>query len=119
MIGDIFLMIVSGICILMNIVLIQMNIMSSNSLESLKNKYNELVDKFNASNRHVRQLQIELRDLYMKNQFTSTFIKRSNDIPDDTISEALKMAMKQSHPDNGGSSEDFIKFKQAYDQYMK
>lgn len=36
----------------------------------------------------------------------------------DTI-EAVKFAMKHAHPDNGGNSEDFIKFKHCYDELIK
>ena len=35
------------------------------------------------------------------------------EIPKGTI-EAVKVAMKYSHPDNGGNSEDFIKFRHVY-----
>lgn len=31
------------------------------------------------------------------------------------IKEAVFYAVKKSHPDNGGSSKDFIKFKKLYD----
>ena len=36
------------------------------------------------------------------------------DIPDGTV-EAVKYAVKCSHPDNGGNEKDFIKFKKCYD----
>lgn len=36
-------------------------------------------------------------------------------IPKDTIG-AVKYAMKHAHPDNGGNSEDFIKFKKVYEE---
>lgn len=39
-------------------------------------------------------------------------------IPQGTI-EAVKYAMKKSHPDNGGNSEDFIKFQKAYEELTK
>lgn len=36
------------------------------------------------------------------------------DFPDGTI-EAVKYAVKHSHPDNGGDEKDFIKFKKCYE----
>lgn len=39
-------------------------------------------------------------------------------IPPSTV-EAVKYAMKKAHPDNGGSTEDFMKFKECYDELTK
>lgn len=36
-------------------------------------------------------------------------------IPQDMV-DAVKYAMKKSHPDNGGSAEDFVKFKKCYEE---
>lgn len=36
-------------------------------------------------------------------------------IPQDTIS-AVRYAMKHAHPDNGGSAEDFVRFKKCYEE---
>lgn len=97
MIGDIFLFIVSGICILMNIVLFGSIINVSSQYQSLRIKYNDLLTNYNSANRIIRSLNI--------------------DSVDDTVLDALKIAMKQSHPDNGGSSEDFIRFREALNKY--
>lgn len=40
---------------------------------------------------------------------------RSHNIINDNIIEAVKYAVKKSHPDNGGNTEDFIKFKKCLD----
>ena len=40
------------------------------------------------------------------------------DIPRGTI-EAVKYAVKHSHPDSGGDENDFIKFKKCYDALKK
>lgn len=45
-------------------------------------------------------------------------IKNKTYIPDGTI-EAVKDAMKRSHPDNGGNTEDFQKYRRAYNILMK
>ena len=39
-------------------------------------------------------------------------------IPDSTI-DAVKYAVKKSHPDNGGNSDDFIRFKRCLDELEK
>lgn len=39
-------------------------------------------------------------------------------IPQNTI-EAVKYAMKKSHPDNGGNAEDFIRFQKVYEELTR
>lgn len=114
MVGDIFLFIVSGICILMNIALVGSIIKVSSQYQSLITKYNDLEIKYTLANRIIRSLKDELRH----NEFKNSFIRSFNiDSVGDTILDALKIAMKQSHPDNGGSSEDFIRFREALNKY--
>lgn len=38
-----------------------------------------------------------------------------SEIPQGTI-EAVKYAMKKSHPDNGGNAEDFMRFQKVYEE---
>lgn len=114
MVGDIFLFIVSGICILMNIALIGSIIKVSAAYQSMLTKYNDLAIKYSIANRIIRSLKDALRHNEFKNSFTRSF---NIDSIDDTILDALKIAMKQSHPDNGGSSEDFIRFREALNKY--
>lgn len=45
----------------------------------------------------------------------SPFSYVSRDVSKDEI-EAVRYAMKKSHPDNGGNTEDFIKFKKVYEE---
>lgn len=47
------------------------------------------------------------------NRLKSGYIRK--DIPDNTL-EAVRYAMIHSHPDNGGDTEQFIKFKEVYDR---
>lgn len=42
----------------------------------------------------------------------------NEDISADTI-QAVKYAMKKSHPDNGGNAEDFIRFQKVYEELTK
>ena len=39
-------------------------------------------------------------------------------LPPNTI-QAVKYAMKRAHPDNGGNSEDFMKFQKCYEELTK
>lgn len=59
-------------------------------------------------NMHLRSL---LRDLDKKKNETYSF-------PEGTI-QAVKEAMKRSHPDNGGNAKDFQMYKKAYDILTK
>lgn len=44
----------------------------------------------------------------------------SNDISlKQDIIKAVKYAMKQSHPDNGGNAEDFIRFQKCYEELTR
>lgn len=39
-------------------------------------------------------------------------------VSDDTI-QAVKYAMKKSHPDNGGNAEDFMRFQKVYEELTR
>lgn len=114
MVGDIFLFIVSGICILMNIALVGSIIKVSAAYQSMLTKYNDLEIKYSTADRTIRSLKDALRHSEFKNSFMQSL---NIDSVDDTVLDALKIAMKQSHPDNGGSSEDFIRFREALNRY--
>lgn len=105
MVVDIFLFIVSGICILMNIALIGSIIKVSAAYQSMLTKYNDLAIKYSIADRTITSLKDALKHSEFKNSI------------DDTVLDALKIAMKQSHPDNGGSSDDFIRFREALTKY--
>lgn len=114
MIGDIFLFIVSGILILMNIALVGSIIKVSAAYQSMLTKYNYLAIKYSTAESTIRSLKDQLK----YSEFKNTSIRSLNtDSVDDTVLDALKIAMKQSHPDNGGSSDDFIRFREALTRY--
>lgn len=48
----------------------------------------------------------------------SRVVYRNTPIPDGVL-DAVKIAMKVSHPDNGGKSEDFIKYNELYKKLSK
>lgn len=69
----------------------------------------------------------ELRLLQMleeyKNAYAREVLKNRNnqkivrEVPKGTI-QAVKLAMKLSHPDNGGNEQDFIMYRRAYNIFM-
>ena len=73
-----------------------------------------MIIKYSIADRTIRSL----KDALKHSEFKNSFIQSLNiDSVDDTVLDALKIAMKQSHPDNGGSSEDFIRFREALNKY--
>lgn len=78
-------------------------------LELIKNENILLKNK-------IRQLEYENNDLRVYKIYTQSYktglkVKFNND-----VKEAIKYAMKKSHPDNGGSAEDFNKFRELYNK---
>lgn len=113
MLYDISLLIILGFSVLFNIAMVQAAIISANNYSNLLDDYNKLMHNYKAAKHHIRGLEQLLRD-----QFNNTFIRQSDTtINTDIIQDALKIAMIQSHPDNGGSSEDFIRFREALNRY--
>ena len=54
--------------------------------------------------------------MYMLMKEARRNIKCENsNVPPNTI-QAVKYAMKHTHPDNGGNAEDFIKFQKVYEE---
>lgn len=61
----------------------------------------------------LRLLECELRcHKSLGNHYNTS---NSNVVSND-IKEAVKFAMKKSHPDNGGSAEEFDKFRKLYER---
>lgn len=58
--------------------------------------------------KEISKLRIELIMEQTKNNHQNIY---NND-----IKEAVKYAMKKSHPDNGGSSDEFNKFRELYNK---
>lgn len=75
--------------------------------ENLRKRNAELL----MENMQLKSLVSAYRNTF-GNGFNGTY--STHQIPQDTI-EAVKYAMKHAHPDNGGSAEDFIKFKKCYE----
>lgn len=120
MLYTISLLIILGFLVLFNIAMVQASITSANNYNNFIDDYNKLMHNYKAAKNHIRELEQLLRDQYMKNEFINTFIRSSDTtIDNDIIQDALKIAMIQSHPDNGGNKDDFIRFREAYNNYKK
>lgn len=120
MLYDISLFIILGFSVLFNIAMVQASITSANNYTNLVDNYNKLMHNYKAAKKHIRGLEQLLRDQYINNQFNNTFIRSSDTtINNDVIQDALKIAMIQSHPDNGGCAEEFIRFKDALDKLKR
>lgn len=59
-------------------------------------------------------IEEQRQELYSYKYFR---VKNSdNNFYDSDVKEAVKYAMKKAHPDNGGSSEEFNKFRELYNK---
>ena len=120
MLYDISLLILLGFSVLFNIAMIKSSITVANKYHDLVGDYNTLMANYKIAEINIKELKQLLRDQYIKNQFNNTFIRPSDTtINNDIIQDALKMAMIQSHPDNGGCAEEFIRFKDALDKLKR
>lgn len=62
---------------------------------------------------HIYALEILNSKLRFQNAMPQTNLKGNNTIPKGTL-KFMKIALKSTHPDNGGNSEDFIRCNEIY-----
>lgn len=102
----------------------------------LNDQANEIRDKFELYRsffgcEEFQNLRKQNSDLLMENLYLKSLVdtyqevygnkshsENSHSIPQGTI-EAVKYAMKKSHPDSGGNAEDFIKFRKVYEELTR
>ena len=70
------------------------------------------IDKLRESNRRLILDNISYRAVL---SVTPNTIYNKEETRSD-VKDAVKYAMKKSHPDNGGSAEDFRKFRELYEE---
>lgn len=97
--------IIIGFLIIINIFLIGTIILKSKDIDYYKEKCELYLNE-------AAQLRIKVIMEQNKNKYQNN----SRNIYDNDIKEAVKYAMKKSHPDNGGSSDDFNKFRELYNR---
>lgn len=87
------------------------------SIRNDRDRYKDTACKYYNKCKHLERLIHELeRNFHFSYIHGSTNIWSTNSTQsNEIIKDALKIAIKHSHPDNGGSSEDFIRFKNALD----
>ena len=121
MLHDISLLITLGFLVLLLLIFARIQVyITSTKYNNLIDDYNKLMHNYKIAKNHIKELQQLLRYQYINNQFNNTFIRSSDTtINNDIIQDALKIAMIQSHPDNGGNEDDFIRFREAYNKYKK
>lgn len=78
-------------------------------------KIQEKDDELRIRNTEISLLYVTLQQLRASKGGGERIVYRNRpvDIPKGTI-DAVKLAMKVSHPDNGGTNEDFIKYNEVY-----
>lgn len=76
-------------------------------------KKDEEIHRINAENTILYVTIQQLRAIKGGGEERIIYRNRPTEIPKGTI-DAVKLAMKVSHPDNGGSNEDFIKYNEVY-----
>lgn len=75
-------------------------------------RYEKKIDRLRESNRRLILDNISYRDTLRVIQNT-TYNKEETR---SDVKDAVKYAMKKSHPDNGGSADDFRKFRELYEE---
>lgn len=67
---------------------------------------------------HISYLQGYIERLETAMQVATQVRRAASKIPPDALG-AVKYAMKHSHPDNGGSAEDFMRFQKIYEELTR
>lgn len=75
-------------------------------------RYEKKIDKLRESNRRLILDNISYRAVLSVT--TNTTYNKEETRSD--VKDAVKYAMKKSHPDNGGSADDFRKFRELYEE---
>lgn len=67
---------------------------------------------------HIYALEALNSRLKFQNTMTQADLKKGKVLPKDTL-KFMKIALKSTHPDNGGNSEDFIRCNEIYKILVK
>lgn len=104
---------------ILNIAIIVHDMKVSTKYSNLCIKYDDLDHRYMRAREEIQRLQFMLRHQIYTEDVWSPLHNSNDSTQDDVILDALKLAVKTTHPDNGGNSDDFIRFKRAYDKYSK
>lgn len=76
----------------------------------LRSGYNFYYDNYARLSKQLEQLKEQM------NRQNDTYNSCNSQTNNQEIIEAVKYAMKKSHPDNGGNAEDFKKYRELYNR---
>lgn len=107
---DVILFVMIGVLFVSLIISNEKRIDMRCNLEIVQHENKLLKDKIK-NFEYENELLKSYRNYYYQNQTRS---KANSEDFNDEIKEAVRYAMKKSHPDNGGSAKDFDKFRKLY-----
>jgi hypothetical protein len=107
---DVILFVMIGVLFVSLIISNEKRIDMRYNLEIVQHENKLLKDKIK-NFEYENELLKSYRNYYYQNQTRS---KANSEDFNDEIKEAVRYAMKKSHPDNGGSAKDFDKFRKLY-----
>lgn len=97
------------------------------SIKEIRNNYEMRIRLSECDSSQVDALEKKNASLLLENMQLKSAIDlyrklygRTNNTPQiskDTV-DAVRYAMKHAHPDNGGSAEDFVRFKKCYEELV-
>lgn len=97
------------------------------SIKEIRNNYEMRIRLSECDSSQVDALEKENATLLLENMQLKSAIDlyrrlygRANSVPQisrDTV-DAVRYAMKHAHPDNGGSAEDFVRFRKCYEELV-
>lgn len=97
------------------------------SIKEIRNNYEMRIRLSECDSSQVDALEKKNAALLLENMQLKSAIDlyrklygRTNNTPQiskDTV-DAVRYAMKHAHPDNGGSAEDFVRFKKCYEELV-
>ena len=91
----------------------------SSKYKNLRVEYDYLDHRYMRAREEIQRLNFMMRHkIYAEDVWSSSNATNKSTQDDDVLLDALKLAVKTTHPDNGGNSNDFIRFKKAYDKYL-
>ena len=98
---------------ILTILLLWILLMNMGFLISLIDKNNTLKIENKALKKQIYALEYLNSKLTFQNIMPQINLKNNNTIPKGTL-KFMKIALKFTHPDNGGNSEDFIRCNEIY-----
>ncbi|MCI8378689.1 MAG: hypothetical protein HFH72_09250 [Lachnospiraceae bacterium] len=105
------------------------NMILKKQVEEIRNNFKMYRNISDCESGEIERLKSRNAELLMENMQIKSLIgayrnacgngyQRVPQIPKDTV-DAVRYAMKHTHPDNGGNAEDFIRFQKCYEELTR